>query len=87
GGGYSDVYITMVRSGQDGPKGISTLVVEDGTPGLSFGANEHKMGWKAQPTAQVQFDDCEVAAENLLGEEGKGFTYAMAGLDGGRLNI
>ncbi|KEO51988.1 acyl-CoA dehydrogenase family protein [Thioclava pacifica] len=87
GGGYSDVYVTMVRTGEDGPKGISTVVVEDGTKGLSFGALERKMGWKAQPTAQVQFDDCDIPAENLLGEEGKGFTYAMAGLDGGRLNI
>jgi Acyl-CoA dehydrogenases len=87
GGGYSDVYVTMVRTGEDGPKGISTVVVENGTPGLSFGALERKMGWKAQPTAQVQFDDCVVPDENLLGEEGKGFTYAMAGLDGGRLNI
>jgi hypothetical protein len=87
GGGYSDVYVTMVRSGDNGPKGISTVVVEDGTPGLSFGALEKKMGWKAQPTAQVQFDDCVIPAENLLGEEGKGFSYAMAGLDGGRLNI
>ncbi|KFE34983.1 acyl-CoA dehydrogenase family protein [Thioclava atlantica] len=87
GGGYSDVYVTMVRSGGDGPKGISTIVVEDGTAGLSFGALEKKMGWKAQPTAQVQFDDCVVPAENLLGEEGRGFAYAMAGLDGGRLNI
>lgn len=87
GGSYSDVYVTMVRSGDNGPKGISTVVVEDGTPGLSFGALEDKMGWRAQPTAQVQFDDCEVPAENLLGEEGRGFAYAMAGLDGGRLNI
>ncbi|PKP74629.1 MAG: acyl-CoA dehydrogenase [Alphaproteobacteria bacterium HGW-Alphaproteobacteria-6] len=87
GGGYSDAYVTMVRTGAEGPKGISALIVEDGTPGLSFGAPEDKMGWRAQPTSQVQFDDCTVAAENLLGEEGKGFTYAMAGLDGGRLNI
>ncbi|WP_186398917.1 acyl-CoA dehydrogenase family protein [Stappia sp. P2PMeth1] len=87
GGGYSDVYVVMCRTGEDGPKGISTLVVEDGSEGLSFGAAEHKMGWKAQPTAQVQFDDCAVPAENLLGEEGKGFAYAMKGLDGGRLNI
>ena len=77
----------MVRTGDDGPKGISTVVVEDGTPGLSFGANEQKMGWKAQPTAQVQFDDCAVPLDNRIGEEGKGFSYAMAGLDGGRLNI
>lgn len=87
GGSYSDVYVTMVRTGEDGPKGISTVVVEDGTPGLSFGALEHKMGWLAQPTSQVQFDDCVIPAENLLGEEGRGFAYAMAGLDGGRLNI
>ncbi|MFV0300953.1 MAG: acyl-CoA dehydrogenase family protein [Paracoccus sp. (in: a-proteobacteria)] len=87
GGGYSDAYVVMVRSGEDGPRGISTVIVEDGTPGLSFGAMEDKMGWRAQPTAQVQFDDCAVPQDNLLGEEGKGFSYAMAGLDGGRLNI
>ncbi|MFC3570283.1 acyl-CoA dehydrogenase family protein [Paracoccus simplex] len=87
GGGYSDAYLVMVRTGAAGPKGISTVVVEAGTPGLSFGAPEHKMGWKAQPTAQVQFDDCIIPEENLIGEEGRGFAYAMAGLDGGRLNI
>ena len=87
GGGFADAYLVMARTGGEGPRGISTLVVEDGTPGLSFGAQERKMGWKAQPTAQVQFDDCTVPAENLLGEEGAGFRYAMAGLDGGRLNI
>ncbi|MEO1918958.1 MAG: acyl-CoA dehydrogenase family protein [Paracoccaceae bacterium] len=87
GGGYSDAYIVMVRTGEDGPKGISSVVVEDGTDGLSFGALEKKMGWKAQPTSQVQFDDCKIPTENLIGEEGKGFKYAMAGLDGGRLNI
>ncbi|MEM8730400.1 MAG: acyl-CoA dehydrogenase family protein [Pseudomonadota bacterium] len=87
GGGYSDAYVCMVRTGEDGPKGISTLLVEDGAPGLSFGAREDKMGWKSQPTAQVQFDDCAVPAHNLIGEEGDGFKYAMAGLDGGRLNI
>ena len=87
GGSYSDAYLVMVRTGEAGPKGISTVVVEAGTPGLSFGALEHKMGWKAQPTAQVQFDDCVIPAENLIGEEGRGFSYAMAGLDGGRLNI
>ena len=87
GGSYSDCYLTMVRTGEDGPKGISTMVIEDGTAGLSFGALEKKMGWKAQPTAQVQFDDCEIPVENLIGQEAKGFTYAMAGLDGGRLNI
>ena len=87
GGGYSDAYIAMVRTGGDGPKGISAVIVADKTPGLSFGAPEDKMGWRAQPTAQVQFDDCAIPAENLLGEEGRGFAYAMAGLDGGRLNI
>ncbi len=87
GGGYSDAYVCMVRTGEDGPKGISTVYVEDGTPGLSFGGLEDKMGWKSQPTAQVQFDDCKVPANNLVGEEGKGFKYAMMGLDGGRLNI
>ncbi|SIS66405.1 acyl-CoA dehydrogenase family protein [Phaeovulum vinaykumarii] len=87
GGGYSDVYVVMARTGADGPKGISTLIVEDGAAGLSFGGLEDKMGWRAQPTRQVQFDDCRVPAENLLGEEGRGFAYAMAGLDGGRLNI
>ncbi|MBE1293061.1 MAG: acyl-CoA dehydrogenase [Rhodobacteraceae bacterium] len=87
GGSYSDAYICMVRTGEDGPKGISTVVVEDGTDGLSFGALEKKMGWLSQPTSQVQFDDCKVPADNLIGEEGKGFTYAMNGLDGGRLNI
>ncbi len=87
GGGYSDAYLTMVRTGEDGPRGISAVIVEDGTPGLSFGGLEDKMGWRSQPTAQVQFDDCRVPAENLIGEEGAGFRYAMAGLDGGRLNI
>jgi alkylation response protein AidB-like acyl-CoA dehydrogenase len=87
GGGYSDVYVVMCRTGEDGPKGISTVLVEDGSSGLSFGGLEDKMGWRSQPTAQVQFDDCFVGAENLVGEEGKGFSYAMAGLDGGRLNI
>jgi len=87
GGGYSDAYIVMARSGDAGPKGVSALVVEDGTEGLSFGGLEDKMGWKSQPTRQVQLDACLVPHANLLGEEGKGFSYAMAGLDGGRLNI
>ena len=87
GGGYSDAYVCMVRTGEDGPKGISTVFVEDGTPGLSFGGLEDKMGWRSQPTAQVQFDDCKIGADNLVGEEGHGFKYAMMGLDGGRLNI
>ncbi|MAA98760.1 MAG: acyl-CoA dehydrogenase [Stappia sp.] len=87
GGGYSDVYVVMCRTGDAGPKGISTVLVPNGAEGLSFGAFERKMGWKAQPTAQVQFDACEVPADHLLGEEGRGFSYAMEGLDGGRLNI
>jgi alkylation response protein AidB-like acyl-CoA dehydrogenase len=87
GGGYSDAYVVMCRTGDDGPKGISTVVVEDGTDGLSFGGLEEKMGWKSQPTRQVQFDDCKIPAENLVGSEGDGFKYAMMGLDGGRLNI
>ena len=87
GGGYSDAYIVMCRTGGDGPKGVSALIVEDGAPGLSFGALEDKMGWRSQPTRQVQFDACPVPGGNLLGEEGRGFAYAMAGLDGGRLNI
>ncbi|MDF0601459.1 acyl-CoA dehydrogenase family protein [Psychromarinibacter sp. C21-152] len=87
GGGYSDAYLTMARTGADGPRGISAVIVEAGTPGLSFGGPEDKMGWRSQPTSQVQFDDCDIPAENLIGEEGKGFAYAMAGLDGGRLNI
>ncbi|MEQ8901314.1 MAG: acyl-CoA dehydrogenase family protein [Roseovarius sp.] len=87
GGGYSDAYVVMVRSGDDGPKGISTVYVEDGAEGLSYGGLEDKMGWRSQPTRQVQFDSCNISSANLVGEEGKGFTYAMNGLDGGRLNI
>ena len=87
GGGYSDAYVVMCRTGEEGARGISTLVVENGAPGLSYGGLEDKMGWRAQPTRQVQFDDCFVPDAALVGEEGKGFRYAMAGLDGGRLNI
>lgn len=87
GAGTSDVYVVMARTGADGPKGISTFVVEKDTPGLSFGAQEKKMGWNSQPTAIVAFDDCRIPAANLLGKEGDGFRYAMMGLDGGRLNI
>jgi alkylation response protein AidB-like acyl-CoA dehydrogenase len=87
GGGYSDTYLVMARSGGEEPKGISALIVEAGRPGLSFGGLEDKMGWRAQPTRQVHLDDCLTPPGNLLGEEGKGFAYAMAGLDGGRLNI
>ncbi|MGD9866835.1 MAG: acyl-CoA dehydrogenase family protein [Hyphomicrobiales bacterium] len=87
GAGRADLYLAMVRTGDEGPRGVSAVLVENGAPGLSFGANERKMGWKAQPTAEVRFDDCKITADRLLGEEGKGFRYAMAGLDGGRLNI
>jgi len=87
GGGRSDVYVVMVRTGAAGPKGISCLVVENGTPGLSFGAQEKKLGWKSQPTAMLNFENCRVPVANLVGAEGEGFRIAMAGLDGGRLNI
>ncbi|OGN42166.1 MAG: acyl-CoA dehydrogenase [Caulobacterales bacterium RIFCSPHIGHO2_01_FULL_70_19] len=87
GAGTSDVYVVMARTGGEGPKGISTFVVDKDAPGLSFGAQEKKMGWNSQPTAIVSFDDCRVPAANLLGKEGDGFRYAMMGLDGGRLNI
>ncbi len=87
GGGSNEIYVTMVRTGEDGPKGISCLVIEKGMPGVSFGANEKKLGWKSQPTAQVNFDAVRVPVENLVGAEGEGFRIAMMGLDGGRLNI
>ncbi|MFG1376743.1 isobutyryl-CoA dehydrogenase [Xanthobacter autotrophicus] len=87
GAGASDIYVVMVRTGGDGPKGISTLVIEAGTPGLSFGANEKKMGWNVQPTRAVILEGVRVPVENRLGAEGDGFRIAMAGLDGGRLNI
>ncbi|WP_346895998.1 acyl-CoA dehydrogenase family protein [uncultured Roseibium sp.] len=87
GGGVSDVYVVMVRTGGAGPKGISCVVVEKDTPGLSFGAQEVKLGWKSQPTAQVNFQDCRIPKTNRVGAEGEGFKIAMAGLDGGRLNI
>ncbi len=87
GGGVSDVYVVMVRTGDDGPKGISCIVVEKGTPGLSYGAQEKKLGWKTQPTAMVMFENCRVPVANRIGAEGEGFRIAMAGLDGGRLNI
>lgn len=87
GAGVSDLYVVMVRTGNDGPKGISTVVIEKGTPGLSFGKPEEKMGWKSQPTCVVNFDNCRVPIENRLGEEGDGFKIAMTGLDGGRINI
>ena len=87
GAGTSDLYLVMARTGGEGARGVSAFVVEAGTPGLSFGAQERKMGWNAQPTAMVHFDGVRVPAENRIGEEGQGFRFAMAGLDGGRINI
>jgi alkylation response protein AidB-like acyl-CoA dehydrogenase len=87
GGGVSDIYVVMARTGEGGPNGISCFVVENGTTGLSFGAREKKLGWKSQPTAMVLFENCRVPARNRVGAEGQGFRIAMAGLDGGRLNI
>ena len=87
GASTSDVYVTMVRTGVEGPDGISCLVVENGTKGLSFGTLEKKLGWHSQPTAMVIFEDCRVPATNRIGREGDGFKIAMQGLDGGRLNI
>jgi len=87
GAGRSDLYVVMVRTGGEGAGGISTLVIEGDTPGVSFGANERKMGWNAQPTRAVIFENARVPIANRLGEEGIGFRIAMAGLDGGRLNI
>ncbi len=87
GAGVSDLYVVMARTGGPGAKGVSAIVVEKGTPGLSFGANERKMGWNSQPTAQVMFDEVRVPVENRIGAEGDGFRFAMMGLDGGRINI
>ncbi|UAJ10766.1 acyl-CoA dehydrogenase family protein [Glacieibacterium megasporae] len=87
GGGVNDVYVTMVRTGVDGPKGITCLVIDKDMPGVSFGAPERKLGWHSQPTAQVNFDAVRVPVANRVGEEGQGFAIAMTGLDGGRLNI
>ncbi len=87
GGGFSDIYLVMARTSDDGANGITAFVVENGSVGLSFGKNEEKMGWRAQPTAVVSFDDCRIPVANRIGPEGEGFKYAMAGLDGGRLNI
>jgi alkylation response protein AidB-like acyl-CoA dehydrogenase len=87
GGGAADIYLVMARTGEEGPSGISSFVVEKGMPGLSFGAKEKKLGWHSQPTAMVTFDGCRVPAENRVGAEGQGFRIAMAALDGGRLNI
>ncbi len=87
GGGVSDIYVCMVRTGEDGPGGISCLVIEKDSPGLSFGKKERKMGWNSQPTAQLIFDDCRIPIRNRIGVEGDGFRIAMRGLDGGRVNI
>ncbi|WP_417518740.1 acyl-CoA dehydrogenase family protein [Minwuia sp.] len=87
GGGRADVYVCMVRTGDEGPGGVTCIAVEKDTPGLSFGAQERKMGWNSQPTAMVLFDDCRVPVANRIGAEGEGFRIAMAGLDGGRINI
>ena len=87
GGGWSDIYVVMARTSDDGGRGLSAFIIEKDTPGLSFGPNERKMGWNAQPTAQVIMEDCQVPAANLLGGVGVGFKIAMSGLDGGRINI
>ncbi len=87
GGGENEIYVCMVRTGETGHQGISCLVVEKNTPGLSFGANERKLGWHSQPTAMVNFEDARVPVQNLVGAEGDGFKIAMSGLDGGRINI
>ena len=87
GAGENEVYVTMVRTGEEGPKGISCLVIDKDMPGVSFGANERKLGWHAQPTRQVTFDNVKVPVANRVGDEGHGFRFAMMGLDGGRLNI
>lgn len=87
GGGYNDIYVIMARTGEHKSRGVSCFVVEKGTPGLSFGAPEKKLGWNASPTAQVILEDCRIPVANRVGAEGDGFKFAMAGLDGGRLNI
>ncbi|MGE3648374.1 MAG: acyl-CoA dehydrogenase family protein [Reyranellaceae bacterium] len=87
GGGRSDIYVTMVRTGGEGAGGVSCLAIENGTAGLSFGKQEDKLGWNSQPTAAVIFENCRVPVTNRIGPEGHGFRIAMAGLDGGRINI
>ena len=87
GGGVSDLYVAMVRTGEDGPRGISCVVVEKDRAGLSFGKPERKLGWNSQPTTTLSFDDCDIPAANRIGAEGEGFRFAMQGLDGGRVNI
>ena len=87
GAGWSDIYLVMARTSDQGAKGVSAFIVEKDAPGLSFGATEKKMGWNAQPTAQVIMEDCKVSEKNRVGAEGEGFKFAMSGLDGGRINI
>ena len=87
GAGVSDLYVVMARTGEAGPKGVSAIVVEKGTPRPVVRGQRKKMGWRSQPTAMVSFDDCKVPAANRIGVEGQGFRFAMMGLDGGRLNI
>jgi len=87
GAGSNDIYVAMVRTGEDGAKGITCMVIEKDMPGVSFGAQERKLGWHSQPTAQLILEDVRVPAENIVGSEGEGFRIAMMGLDGGRLNI
>jgi alkylation response protein AidB-like acyl-CoA dehydrogenase len=87
GAGSTDLYVTMVRTGAAGPGGITCLAIEKDSSGLSFGAQENKLGWHSQPTAMVNFEDCRVPVANRIGDEGEGFRIAMAGLDGGRINI
>lgn len=87
GGGAADLYLVMARTGAEGPAGVSSILVENGTPGLGFGKQEKKLGWHSQPTAMVSFSDCAVPVENRIGAEGQGFKIAMKGLDGGRINI
>eukprot|EP00250_Pteridium_aquilinum_P005061 c15216_g1_i1 orf=333-1187(-) len=87
GGGISDVYLVMARTGVDGPKGITCFLVEKGMPGLSFGRPEHKLGWRSQPTTSITFDDVRVPCTHIIGKEGQGFNVALSGLDGGRINI
>ncbi|MEJ6677882.1 acyl-CoA dehydrogenase family protein, partial [Parasphingorhabdus sp.] len=87
GGGENEIYVTMTRTSDHGAKGVTCLVIEKDMEGVSFGAQEKKLGWHSQPTAQVNFDNVRVPVENRVGDEGEGFRIAMAGLDGGRLNI
>jgi len=87
GGGDTDLLVVMARTGGPGPRGVSAFVIPADTPGISYGRKEEKMGWNSQSTRPISFENVEVPAENLLGEEGQGFVFAMKGLDGGRINI